>query len=61
MYQSVLAVWRPHPVEGERWRAEAVEVRRGLSAELDDMGSSVARQSHPRWRWHALEHTRGKW
>ena len=30
VHQSVLAVLCPQPVEGERWRADALEVRRGL-------------------------------
>jgi hypothetical protein len=35
--QSVLQYFHPEQVEVERWRAEALEVRRGLSSELDEM------------------------
>ena len=49
MNQAVLAVLSPEQVEVELWRADELEVRRGLSSELDDMWSYVARKSHPRW------------
>jgi len=35
--QSVLPYFHPEQVAVERWRAEALEVRRGLSSELDEM------------------------
>jgi hypothetical protein len=35
--QSVLQYFHPEQVEVEIWRAEALEVRRGLSSELDEM------------------------
>jgi hypothetical protein len=50
----MLAVLRPQQVEGELWRADELEVRRGLSSERDDMWSYVARKSNPRWLWHAI-------
>jgi insertion element IS1 protein InsB len=34
--------------------------RRGLASELDDMWAYVARKTHPRWRWHAMDHDSGK-
>ena len=57
---SVLAVLQPEQVEVEVWRADALEVRRGLSSELDAMGRYVACKTKPRWRWHAIEHHTGK-
>jgi len=33
---------------------------RGLSSELDEMWSYVARKSNPRWLWHAIDHHSGK-
>jgi len=50
----VLAVLRPEHAEGELWRADALEVRRGFSSELDEMWSYVARKSNPRWLWYAI-------
>ncbi len=44
----------------ELWRADELEVRRGLSSELDEMWSYVARKSNPRWLWHAIDHHTGK-
>ena len=60
MHHTVLAILSPEQVEGELWRADELEVRRGLSAELDEMWSYVARKSNPRWLWHAIDTTRGK-
>jgi len=57
---TVLAVLRPEQVEVELWRADELEVRRGLSSELDEMWSYVARKSNPRWLWHAIDHHTGK-
>jgi len=57
------AVWQhlpPEHVEVEIWRADALEVRRGLSSELDEMGSYVHSKANPRWLWHAIEHHTGK-
>jgi len=56
----VLACLNPAQVEVELWRADELEVRRGLSSELDEMWSYVARKSNPRWLWHAIDHHTGK-
>jgi insertion element IS1 protein InsB len=45
---SVLAVLHPEQVDVEVWRADELEMRRGLSSELDEMWSYVARKTHPR-------------
>jgi insertion element IS1 protein InsB len=58
--RGVLAVLNPEQVEVEIWRADELEVRRGLSSELDEMWSYVARKSNPRWLWHAIDHHTGK-
>jgi len=57
---AVLAVLSPEQVEVELWRADELEVRRGLRSELDEMWSYVARKSNPRWLWHAIDHHTGK-
>jgi insertion element IS1 protein InsB len=41
-------------------KADALEVRRGLSSELDEMWSFVQAKAHPRWLWHAIDHHTGK-
>jgi insertion element IS1 protein InsB len=56
----VLAVLNPRQVEVEIWRTDELEVRRGLSSELDEMWSYVARKSNPRWLWHAIDHRTGR-
>jgi hypothetical protein len=38
---AVLAVLHPEQVEVEIWRSDELEVRRGLSSELDEMWSFV--------------------
>jgi insertion element IS1 protein InsB len=58
--RGVLAVLNLEQVEVEIWRADELEVRRGLSSELDEMWSYVARKSNPRWLWHAIDHHTGK-
>ena len=60
MNHAVLAVLNPKQVEVEIWRADALEVRRGLNSELDEMWSYVARKLNPRWLWHAIDHHTGK-
>ena len=60
MNHAVLAVVNPAQVEVEIWRADALEGRRGLSSELDEMGSFVQAKAHPRWLWHAIDHHTGK-
>ena len=59
MNRSVLAVLNPQQGEVEIWRADELEVRCGLSSELDEMWSYVARKSNPRWLWHAIDHHTG--
>jgi insertion element IS1 protein InsB len=44
----------------EIWRADALEVRRGRSSELDEMWSSVHSKANPRWLWHAIDHHTGQ-
>jgi insertion element IS1 protein InsB len=57
---GVLASLNPEQVEVEIWRADALEVRRGLSSELDEMWSYVCKKANPRWLWHAIDHHTGK-
>src|SRR5262244_3378190 len=57
---GVLAVLHPEQVEVEIWRADELEVRRGLSSELDEMWSFVQAKAHPRWLWHAIDHHTGQ-
>jgi insertion element IS1 protein InsB len=56
----VLASLHPAQVEVEIWRADELEVRRGLSSELDEMWSFVKTKANPRWLWHAIDHHTGK-
>ena len=56
---AVLAVLHPEQVEVEIWRADELEVRRGLSSELDEMWSFVRSKANPRWLWHAIDHHTG--
>ena len=58
--QAVLAFLHPAQVEVEIWRADELEGRWGLSSELDEMWSFVARKTNPRWLWHAIDHHTGK-
>ena len=60
MNHTVLKHLPPEHVEVEIWRADALEVRRGLSSELDEMWSYVRSKAHPRWLWHAIDHLTGK-
>jgi len=57
--QAVLQHLPPEHVEVEIWRADALEVRRGLSSELDEMWSYVHSKANPRWLWHAIDHHTG--
>ena len=50
----------PEQVEVEIWRADALEVHRGLSSELDEMWSDVHSKANPRRLWHAIDHRTGK-
>jgi insertion element IS1 protein InsB len=56
---SVLLHLQPEQVEVEIWRADELEVRRGLSSELDEMWSYVRSKANPRWLWHAIDHHTG--
>src|SRR5262245_10494687 len=58
--QAVLQHLYPEHVEVEIWRADELEVRRGLSSELDEMWSYVRSKAHPRWLWHAIDHHTGQ-
>ena len=49
----------PEQVEVEICRADELEVRRGLSSELDEMWSYVHSKANPRWLWHAIDHQSG--
>ena len=60
MNQTVLKPLPSEQVEVEIWRADELEVRRGLSSELDEMGSYVRSKANPRWLWHAIDHHTGK-
>ena len=60
MNHAVLAVLHPEQVEVEIWRSDALEVRRGLRSELDEMWSFVQAKAHPRWLWHAIDHHTGQ-
>ena len=60
MNQTVLKHLPPEHVEVELWRADALEVRRGLSSELDELWSYVRSKANPRWLWHAIDHHTGK-
>ncbi len=56
MLQSV----HPEQVEVEICRAEELEQRRGLTAELDEMWSYVGKKANQRWLWHAIDHHSGQ-
>ena len=60
MNQAVLKHLHPECVEVEIWRADELEVRRGLSSELDEMWSYVRSKANPRWLWHAIDHHTGQ-
>ena len=60
MNHRVLASLHPAQVEVEIWRADELEVHRGLSSELDEMWGFVQAKAHPRWLWHAIDHQSGK-
>ena len=60
MNHAVLAFLHPEQVEGKIWRADELEVRHGLSSELDEMWGFVQAKANPRWLWHAIDHHTGK-
>ena len=49
MNQAELKHLPPECVEVELWRADELAVRRGLSAELDEMWSYVRCKANRRW------------
>src|SRR5262245_60799144 len=57
--QALLQVLHLEQVEVEVCRSEALDRQRGLTSELDEMWSSVAKTSQPRWLWHAIDHQTG--
>jgi insertion element IS1 protein InsB len=57
---AVLAYVHPQQAEVEICRADELEGRRGLSAELDEMWSYVGKKAHQHWLWHAIDHQTGK-
>ena len=57
---AVLQRLQPDEVEVEICRADELEVRRGLSSELDEMWSFVKAKTNPRWLWQAIDHGSGK-
>jgi insertion element IS1 protein InsB len=59
VHQAVLQHLPPEHVEVEIWRADALEVRRGLSSELAEMWSYVRSKTNPRGLWHAIDHHPG--
>jgi insertion element IS1 protein InsB len=56
---ALWAIVNPAQVEVAICRADELDQRRGLSFELDEMWSFVARKSNPRWLWHAIDHHTG--
>ncbi len=60
MNRAVVAYRNPAHIEVEICRADELEQRRGLSSELDEMWSYVAKKANQRWLWHAIDHHTGK-
>jgi insertion element IS1 protein InsB len=46
----------PEHITVEMCRSEELDRRRGLTSELDEIWSYVAKKSQPRWLWHAIDH-----
>ena len=57
---AVVQSGQPEQGEVEIGRAEELEQRRGLTAELDEMWSYVGKKANPRWLWHAIDHHSGR-
>ena len=51
---------KPEHITVEMCRSEALDYRRGLTSELDEMWSFVQSKANPRWLWHAIDHHTGK-
>jgi insertion element IS1 protein InsB len=45
----------PEHIMVEMCRSEALDDRRGLTSELDEMWSFVQSKANPRWLWHAID------
>ncbi len=60
MNQALVQSLHPEQVEVEVCRSEELDRRRGLTSELDEMWSYVAKKSQPRWLWHAIDHHTGQ-
>jgi len=54
-----LQVVKPEHITVEMCRSEALDYRRGLTSELDEMWSFVQSKANPRWLWHAIDHHTG--
>jgi insertion element IS1 protein InsB len=50
---------KPEQITVEMCRSEALDYRRGLTSELDEMWSFVQSKAHSRWLWHAIDHYTG--
>ena len=46
---------KPEHITVEMCRSEALDDRRGLTSELDEMWSFVQSKANPRWLWHAID------
>jgi hypothetical protein len=57
---AVLVSLHPEHVEVEIGHADELAQRRGLSSELEDMWSYVAKKENPRWLWQASDHHTGQ-
>ena len=60
MNHTLLQVLHPEQIEVDMCRSEELDRRRGLTSELDEMWSYVAKKSQPRWLWHAIDHQTGR-
>ena len=59
VHHAVLQVVKPEHITVEMCRSEALDYRRGLTSELDEMWSFVQSKAHQRWVWHAIDHLTG--
>jgi insertion element IS1 protein InsB len=58
--QALLTSLPPDQIEVELCCADELEVRQGLSSELDELWAYVAKKANPRWLWPAIDHRTGK-
>lgn len=54
MNHALLALLNPEQAKGEICGANELERRRGLTSELDEMWSYMAKKANPHWLWHAI-------